>query len=121
MFGGHGVSRSAMSDLTLAVHVNAEVKHIVDASREINIVALNALLTARQAGARSRGFAVVSRELRELAARLESAMDNLDEVISRLTNDIAQSVRDRRLISSMELAIAEPNSHPCVLDALTSA
>jgi len=110
-----------MSDLALAVRVNEDVKHIVDASRQINIVALNALLTARQAGVRSRGFAVVSRELRGLSGQLETAMLSLDELISQLTHDLAQSLRDRRLITSIELAVAEPDPHPCIWDALTRA
>ncbi|HTY99928.1 MAG TPA: methyl-accepting chemotaxis protein [Rhodocyclaceae bacterium] len=110
-----------MSDLILAVHINKDVRHIVDASREINIVALNALLTARQAGARSRGFSVVARELRQLAARLEVAMGKLDEVISRLATDLAQTMRDQRLIRSIELALAEPEAHSCLRDSLARA
>lgn len=42
-----------MSDPKRAIRINEEIKHIVDAFRPINIVALNTLLTARKAGVRS--------------------------------------------------------------------
>lgn len=104
-----------MSDLARAVRVNEEIKRIVDVSRRINIVALNALLTARQAGARSRGFAVVSRELRQYAARLETAMNGLDVVISRLAVSLAEGLREKRLLSYIEATVAE-TAHGTLLD-----
>lgn len=95
--------------------MNEEIKRIVEVSRHINIVALNALLTARQAGARSRGFAVVSHELRAYAARLEAAMDGLDAVISRLAVGIAEALKEKRLMSYIEAAVAE-TAHGRLLD-----
>lgn len=107
-----------MSDLLRAVRVNEEIKCVLDASRQINIVALNAFLTARQAGERSRGFAVVSRELRTLAGRFDTAMSVLDDVISRLAADLAQSIRDRRQLAYIEAAVSQPDPHPCLWTTL---
>lgn len=108
-----------MSDLTRAVRVNEEIKRIVDVSRRINIVALNALLTARQAGARSRGFAVVARELRAFAARLETAMTGLDDVISRLAISLAEGLKEKRLLAYIEATVAD-TAHPALLATYTS-
>lgn len=104
-----------MSDLNRAVRVNEEIKRIVDVSRRINIVALNALLTARRAGARSLGFAVVSRELRAFAARLETAMAGLDDVISRLAVSLAEGLKEKRLLAYIEATVAD-TAHPSLLD-----
>lgn len=110
-----------MSDLIRAVRVNEEIKHILDASREISIVALNAFLTARQAGTRSLGFSVVSRELRALAGKFETAMIALDDIISTLAADLAQSIRDRRQLGYIQAAIAQPDSHACLRPTLARA
>ena len=107
-----------MSDLIHAVRVNEEIKSVLDASRQISIVAINAFLSARLAGERSRGFAVVSRELRALAGKFESAMAGLDEVISGLAADLAQSIRDRRQLGYIETAVAQPDPHACLWPAL---
>lgn len=110
-----------MSDLIRAVHVNEEIKRILDASRVISIVALNAFLTARQAGIRSLGFSVVSRELRAIAGKFETAMVALEDVISTLAADLAQSIRDRRQLGYIETALAQPDSHACLRPTLASA
>lgn len=109
-----------MSDLLRAVRINEEIKRIVLASRQINLVALNALLTARQAGARSRGFAVVARELRTLSGSLEGTMNDLDATISTLTNDLAEGLKGRRVLAYVEAAVAADTSARTVM-ALTSA
>lgn len=107
-----------MSDLIRAVRVNEEIKSVLDASRQISIVAINAFLTARQAGERSRGFSVVSRELRALAGKFEGAMATLDEVISGLAADQAQSIRDRRMLGYIEAAVTQPDPHACLWPTL---
>lgn len=111
-----------MSELVAAVRVSEDVKVVADASRRISLVALNALLTARQAGARSRGFSVVSRELRQLAARLEAVMADIDLTVSELVHDLAATSRGARLLGSLEAtlaATAEP--HPALAATLTAA
>jgi methyl-accepting chemotaxis protein len=110
-----------MSDLARAVRINEEIKHITSASRQISLVALNALITARQAGVRSRGFAVVSRELRMLAARLETAMEVLDGVISALANNLAESLKAHRTLASIETTVGSSDSpHASLWPALST-
>ncbi len=91
-----------MSDLTRAVRINREIKYITSASRQVNLVAINALLTSRQAGKRSLGFAVVSRELRMLASSLESLMEGLDKVISALAGHLAENLRTCRILAYID-------------------
>lgn len=93
-----------MSDLMRAVRINEEIKYVLDASRQINLVALNALLTARKAGARSLGFAVVARQLRELSRELEMAMESLDQAVSDLVSNIANAMKDVRMLHYVDLA-----------------
>jgi methyl-accepting chemotaxis protein len=94
-----------LSGLGRVVRISEEIKQVVSASREINIVAINALLTARQAGERSRGFAVVARETRQLAARLDAAMGQLDGHITRLVDVMARQMRERRQRNYVERAL----------------
>lgn len=111
-----------MSELVVAVRVSEDVKVVADASRRISLVALNALLTARQAGARSRGFSVVSRELRQLATRLEAVMEEIDRLVSDLVHDLAATSRSTRqldYLAAAQAASVEP--HPCLTATLATA
>lgn len=107
-----------MSDLVRAVRINEEVKSIVDASRAISIVALNAFLAARKSTGQSAGFSVVSRELRRLAGAFEAGMDGLDRIISELAGRLAQSIRDRRILAYIEATVATEDPHPCLWTTL---
>lgn len=87
---------SAAADLCRVVRVNEEIKKVMRISSEVNLVALNAMLTAKRSGEKSRGFGVVSSELRVFSGKLEHFMSNLQEPIFELLNDVAHILKQGR-------------------------
>lgn len=87
-------------DLRRLVRANEGIKHVIRISSEVNMVALNAMLVAKRSGERSRGFAVVSSELRVFSRKLEGAMTALGSLVFGLVRDAAamqKQNRERRL------------------------
>lgn len=82
-------SEAAISDLHLVVRANEEIKKVIRVSSGVNLVALNAMLIAKRSGEKSRGFAVVSAELRVFSRKLAVAMAELGVLIFDLTRDAA--------------------------------
>lgn len=83
-------------DLRRVVSVNEEIKKVIRISSEVNLVALNAMLVAKRSGERSRGFAVVSSELRVFSRKLEEAMTSLGSLIFGLVRDAAAMQKQNR-------------------------
>ena len=77
------------SDLCRVVKANEDIKKVIRISSGVNLVALNAMLVAKRSGERSRGFAVVSSELRVFSRKLEGAMTGLGALIFELVRDAA--------------------------------
>lgn len=82
--------------LSRTVRINEEIKQVVRISSGINLMAINAMLVARQSGARSRGYGVVSGELRSFSGRLESIMLETSSLISRMIGDLASFLNQKR-------------------------
>lgn len=83
-------------DLCRLVRVNEEIKKVIRISSEVNMVALNAMLVAKRSGERSRGFAVVSSELRVFSRKLEGAMTSLGGLVFGLVRDAAVMQKQNR-------------------------
>ena len=79
----------AISDLSKSVAINQGLKQVVDISHQINLVAMNAILVAKRAGAQSAGFKVVAMELRIFSQKMEESMDKLSLMIFQLVRRIA--------------------------------
>ena len=84
-----GSTASQTSDLHRVVKANEDIKKVIRISSGVNLVALNAMLVAKRSGERSRGFAVVSSELRVFSHKLEAAMTGLGALIFELVKDAA--------------------------------
>jgi len=84
--------------------VNEYVKEVLRISAEVNLVALNAMLAAHQAGESSRGFGVVSSELRVLSGKLDKEMLYLVELVSGAVRDTAVLQRRRRILRLLNIA-----------------
>ncbi len=80
---------SQASDLRRVVQANEDIKKVIQISSGVNLVALNAMLVAKRSGEKSRGFAVVSSELRVFSRKLEGAMTGLGALIFELVRDAA--------------------------------
>jgi methyl-accepting chemotaxis protein len=77
------------SDLSKSVAINQGLKQVVDISHQINLVAMNAILVAKRAGAQSSGFKVVAMELRIFSQKMEESMAKLSLMIFQLVRRIA--------------------------------
>lgn len=89
MEGIRNNTASQTDDLHRVVRTNEEIKKVIRISSGVNLVALNAMLIAKRSGERSRGFAVVSSELRVFSRNLEGAMTGLGALIFGLVRDAA--------------------------------
>lgn len=70
--------------LQQSVLIHEEVKIVVNSCFEINLMGLNAILLAKKAGERARGFGVISAELRLLSLELQAEMQRLGELTQAL-------------------------------------
>ncbi len=77
---------------------NEHVKEVLRISAEVNLVALNAMLAAHGAGEGSRGFGVVSSELRTLSRSLDREMFKLVETFSGVVRGTAVLQKQRRML-----------------------
>lgn len=92
------------SQLFHTVRISKQIRQVIEASHQLNYVALNALLISHKAGARSSGFAVVARELRTLAHDLEKLMHQLDTVIDHLVGSVATLIGGTHQLNYMRMA-----------------
>jgi hypothetical protein len=93
------------------VRANAGIRAVIEMSRRVSLVAINASLVAKQAGTQARGFGVVSRELREFSAKLEGQMQALDQLIAEAVMGLAEAAKENR--RARQLRLAQDGSADC--------
>lgn len=94
------------TQLTHTVRISQQIRQVIDASHQLNYVALNALLVSHKAGTCALGFAVVARELRAMARDLEKSMGQLDTVIHHLVGSVAAMIGGSHQMDYMHTAVA---------------
>jgi hypothetical protein len=98
MDAGFNESLARSDGLARMAVANEHVKEVLRISAEVNLVALNAMLAAHGAGEGSRGFGVVSSELRALSRSLDREMLKLVETFSGVVRGTAVLQKQRRML-----------------------
>ncbi|MEE9102756.1 methyl-accepting chemotaxis protein [Pseudomonas nitroreducens] len=90
---------AAMSQVQDLAERSEQIGQVLEVIRSIaeqtNLLALNAAIEAARAGEQGRGFAVVADEVRGLAQRTQSSVEEIRQVIANLqagTRDVAQAM-----------------------------
>lgn len=84
------------SEIRANAALNENVKAIVQLSGRVYLASLNAMLVARRAGTRGRGFVTVTVELRRFSSELSAAMAQLQEQTAALLQVTTEYERQRR-------------------------
>lgn len=85
------------TNLARVVSINEDIKQVVHQAFAINLMALNAILAARSAGAAAAGFGIVAAEMRTLSLTLEQSMRNLRRLTEALLDATTRAARHARL------------------------
>lgn len=91
--------------LRRTARINEEIKRVVRISTGLNLTAVNAMLVAKRAGERSRGYGVVSGELRSFSSKLEANMAETTELICGMVRDVAFLLDQHRSLRQMDRAV----------------
>lgn len=88
------------------VLVHEKIKEVVRISRTLDMMAINAMLVAKRAGTRSKGFGVVSAELRVFSRKLNDEMACINNEIAALVRHTAELQKLDRMNLHLEAAMA---------------
>ncbi|MFO1387689.1 hypothetical protein [Cellvibrio sp.] len=97
------------NDLVLIARINEDIKSVVLLARNINLLALNAILLARKAGNVASGFGVISDELRIFSKTLTMNMEALMYLSYESIQTISLHQRHLRMNALMTRATEQLN------------
>jgi len=95
-----------MSKTDLNIHEVTEIysliKGIVENSRRVYIVSMNAMLFSRKVAGTDSGFLMVSSQLRDFSTRLTDMMESMKVMMSDIVDDVALNIKLQRNLNLIE-------------------
>jgi len=102
---------SSMNELSSYANDITDVLGMIkEISDQTELLALNAAIEAARAGEHGRGFAVVSEEVKKLAEKTAKSLLEVGNIVSLITQAIANSKEDIEINSENMRAISDENS-----------
>ncbi|MEO1496933.1 MAG: methyl-accepting chemotaxis protein [Planctomycetota bacterium] len=90
-----------------SVEIEEVVSLIRDLADQTNLLALNATIEAARAGESGRSFAVVAKEVKELAAETTGATQNIGERVDRIRSNISTVVDATKAITESVTEVSQ--------------
>jgi methyl-accepting chemotaxis protein len=109
----------APTDLGAVVAMNESAKAILDASRQVNLRALDAMVRGQRAGEALRGFAEVSSQMRQWSRELDTAIRQVSELSGQQVQLVSALVRQRRLLTLLTAAAQDESARSALGEALS--
>ena len=89
----------AQSEIDLLSNLDKNLKAIYDRAGEIELVSINANITAKQSGTQGLGFSVVSREIKSLSARTNAFSVELLSLNAQVKSDLTKFIHEVQNLS----------------------
>lgn len=108
-----------LCNLQHTVHINESMKRVLELARQINIVAINALLVSQHARKNAAGFRVVAIELRTFSQKIDDLMATLREMIFQLVGKTARVLKLTTRLRLLQATLARMESPSPELETRT--
>lgn len=92
---------STFGTLESFLEVEKMSKEIQRIAKQTNLLALNASIEAARAGEHGRGFAIVAKNVQELAAETKAASESIGSKVGEISQSVQNAMEDIRRISDM--------------------
>jgi len=102
------LSQNLQTAANKANKIDSIIATINEVSAQTKVLALNASIEAARAGDRGRGFAIVAREIRELAGNTRSATEKIEEMLQEMRSGMTDGATQMQQFSRDRVRELQP-------------